>query len=236
MSETRHLGFETFKATWPATCFVLTWQNETAQVLLQQGKRGCTGWPKAPYSQPGSSKTTPHLCVFSLILILLLHFFPFPFLFFFPQLLSVLSDVCISRQNLTFFPLVLLLCPSISSSLLRQDPCVSWFHWSCLMLFSKQGCLRPKGGTKKKKKSQGIEEIALSQYAKAKYLAPWVISSLLFCSCYSFVALKASPGHSVIANWKRNEIKVFVHHLCIKAFSSLRTSRHDSLPSWEYFL
>ena len=100
-------------------------ENETAQVLLQLGKSVCTGWLEAPYSQPGSSKTTPQLVCLQSNINLTSAFFPFPFLFFFPQLLSVLSDVCISRQNLTFFPLVLLLCPSISSSLLRQDPRVS---------------------------------------------------------------------------------------------------------------
>lgn len=46
-----------------------------------------------------------------------------------------------------------------------------------------------------------------------------------------FISYKSIPGHSVVANWKRNEIKHFVHHLRIKAFSSLKTSRHDPLPS-----
>lgn len=77
---------------------------------------------------------------------------------------------------------------------------------------------------------------SIPKSTQAKYPAPvsHLVSAIRLLIL--FLSYKSIPGHSMVANWKKNEIKHFIYYLRIKAFSSRRTSRHDPLPSWDSLL
>lgn len=105
-------------------------------------------------------------------------------------------------------------------------------------LASRDVCCTKKPQKKKKVKAwkEWRGPFSIPKSTQAKYPAPvsHLVSAIRLLVL--FLSYKSIPGHSVVANWKKNEIKHFVHHLRIKAFSSRRTSRHDPLPSWDSLL